>query len=64
MPRDHARNKTKHAFLVTAKKVPGAGIEPARTYKVHRILSPACLPVPPSGYLVNELQKKSYRYFQ
>ena len=28
--------------------LPGAGVEPARPYG-HRILSPVCLPVPPSG---------------
>ena len=31
--------------------VPGAGIEPAR-HCCHRILSPACLPIPPSRHLV------------
>ncbi len=29
--------------------VPGAGIEPAWTYKVRGILSPLCLPISPSG---------------
>ena len=29
--------------------VPRAGLEPARPYE-HRILSPACLPVPPPGH--------------
>ena len=30
-------------------RVPQAGLEPARQ-KRHRILSPACLPVPPPGH--------------
>ena len=30
------------------KEVPGAGLEPARA-EAHRILSPACLPIPPPG---------------
>ena len=29
--------------------VPGAGIEPALTFSANRILSPACLPIPPPG---------------
>ena len=29
--------------------VPGAGIEPALAFSANRILSPACLPVPPPG---------------
>lgn len=32
----------------TAYKVPGVGLEPTRP-NGHRILSPACLPIPPSG---------------
>jgi hypothetical protein len=33
---------------LTAFKVPQAGLEPARSNE-HRILSPACLPIPPPG---------------
>ena len=29
--------------------VPGAGLEPAQPYYSQRILSPSCLPIPPSG---------------
>jgi hypothetical protein len=36
--------------------VPGAGLEPARP-KEHRILSPACLPIPPSGHLIYPTNK-------
>ena len=46
-----AENTHKRFYIIklVRKKVPGVGIEPTRTFKVHRILSPACLPVPPSG---------------
>ena len=37
-------------LLTRSFSVPGAGIEPAR-YCYHRILSPARLPIPPSGHL-------------
>ena len=37
--------------------VPGAGLEPARPEE-HRILSPACLPIPPSGRLVSLIKKR------
>ncbi len=33
--------------------VPEAGLEPARS-KEHRILSPACLPIPPLGRILEE----------
>ena len=36
------------ASKLRINNVPGAGLEPART-KVHWILSPACLPIPPPG---------------
>ena len=36
--------------------VPGAGIEPALTFSANRILSPACLPIPPPGL---QTEKKS-----
>ena len=29
--------------------MPGAGIEPALAFSANRILSPACLPIPPPG---------------
>ena len=38
--------------------VPRAGLEPARQ-KRHRILSPACLPVPPPGQVINLFKNKS-----
>ena len=38
------------------KQVPGAGIEPALRYYPNRILSPARLPVPPSGQYFKEFQ--------
>src|SRR5690349_8913759 len=38
-------------FSDTLKLVPRAGIEPAPGYYPDRILSPARLPVPPSGHL-------------
>ena len=36
-------------FIATSKVVPGVGVEPTRTDKVRGILSPLCLPIPPSG---------------
>ena len=48
--------------------VPRAGLEPARPYE-HRILSPACLPVPPPGHGLEQKRlnpklssNKSYLY--
>jgi hypothetical protein len=42
------------------KRVPGAGLEPARLVQGRRILSPLCLPISPSGR--NEVQaRKSNR---
>lgn len=46
----------------TSRYVPGAGLEPARPEE-HRILSPACLPIPPSGHLIY-LTDKSGKLFQ
>ncbi len=40
--------------------VPRAGLEPARS-KEHRILSPACLPIPPPGQFQNGNPKWSER---
>jgi hypothetical protein len=40
------------------KEVPTAGIEPALA-NANRILSPACLPVPPQGQLFNDEPKIS-----
>ena len=37
--------------------VPGAGLEPART-NVHRILSPACLPIPPPGHFLYKRKER------
>ena len=42
--------KNKKPFIIKRLQrvlVLGAGLEPARPYR-HRILSPACLPIPPS----------------
>ena len=46
-----ANKGTKKAPLicVEANKVPEAGLEPARPYG-HKILSLACLPIPPLGH--------------
>ena len=41
----------KNSFILPPKKVPGAGLEPARP-KGQRILSPLCLPISPSGQKV------------
>ena len=41
------KQKTPYCYEVS---VPGAGIEPARPYG-HKILSLACLPIPPSRLL-------------
>ncbi len=38
-------------FLILASKVPGEGLEPSRCCH-HRILSPACLPIPTSRLFV------------
>lgn len=38
------------ALILTLILVLGAGLEPARPYE-HRILSPACLPIPPPEHL-------------
>jgi hypothetical protein len=40
--------------------VPRAGLEPARPYE-HRILSPACLPVPPPGHNLSEKRDSNPR---
>ena len=45
------RVKTKNSGSVL-----GAGLEPARP-KEHRILSPACLPIPPSEHLIYQTDK-------
>ena len=37
--------------------VPGAGLEPARSF-LRGILSPLCLPIPPPGHLHNKTIKK------
>jgi hypothetical protein len=42
-----SKQKTPYCYEVF---VPGAGIEPARDYS-HKILSLACLPIPPSRLL-------------
>ena len=39
--------------------VPGAGLEPARSYK-RGILNPLCLPIPPPGHTVNFLYYTSF----
>ena len=36
-------------LLLRFGSVPGAGIEPALAFSANRILSPACLPIPPPG---------------
>lgn len=41
-------SRTQVFSVQTNTLVPGAGLEPARPFKGHRILSPACLPIPPS----------------
>jgi hypothetical protein len=33
-------------------RVPQAGLEPALAFAANRILSPACLPIPPPGHLL------------
>jgi len=43
--------------------VPGAGLEPARPYR-HRILSPACLPIPPPGQVEKKIPIVSDRDFE
>ena len=35
-------------IFIRLDMVPRAGLEPARTYEVQWILSPSCLPIPPS----------------
>lgn len=42
-------NGTSQNFVEKSRLVLGAGLEPARPYE-HRILSPACLPIPPSEH--------------
>lgn len=42
--------------LVVVRFIPGAGIEPARDYS-HRILSPVCLPVPPSRRIFSDRRR-------
>ena len=44
--------------------VPGAGLEPARSYK-RGILNPLCLPIPPPGhcYLYDEKLKDKGSFF-
>ena len=56
------KNGTSANFKNLSRLVPGAGLEPARP-KEHRILSPACLPIPPSGHLIY-LTDKSGKLFQ
>ncbi len=56
MKKTRVRNITLALFL-TLVLVLGAGVEPARA-NAHRILSPACLPIPPSEHPVCE-QKRS-----
>lgn len=43
------KNKKPSVIKLQRVLVPRAGLEPARSYE-HRILSPACLPVPPPGH--------------
>ena len=49
------------AFTLTLFFVLGAGLEPARP-KEHRILSPACLPIPPSEHLIYRTDKSGNLY--
>lgn len=42
--------------LVVIRFIPGAGIEPARDYS-HRILSPVCLPIPPSRRIFSDRRR-------
>jgi hypothetical protein len=50
------KTKTRDNLSVISRYVPGAGIEPARPYG-HQILSLTCLPIPPSGRV---LERQSY----
>ena len=55
------RNKLTISKLRTIY-VPEAGLEPARPEE-HRILSPACLPIPPLGQLNEERIKNEESLF-
>jgi hypothetical protein len=50
--------------LQSIQIVPGTGIEPVLAFSANRILSPACLPVPPPGWRCennSSINKKSIR---
>ena len=49
------RSAKKKAFKTESHIMPGTGIEPARRFKCRGILSPLCLPVPPSRRHTNTI---------
>jgi hypothetical protein len=49
---EQSRNPVPLRAFVASFLVPGAGLEPAHSLEP-RILSPLCLPVPPSGHIVS-----------